>query len=43
MKTPFSFYLILNPFFENENPELTQAHKFHAAIKVAIRKDIITA
>ena len=39
MNTPFSFYLVFNPFFENENPELTQAHEFHAALKDTIQKD----
>lgn len=39
MNIPFSFYLVFNPFFENENPELTQAHEFHAALKEVVQKN----
>lgn len=39
MKTPFSFYLVFNPFFENDNPQLTQAHEFHANLKQVIEKN----
>ena len=39
MNIPFSFYLVFNPYLENENPEITQAHEFHSTLKELVKND----
>lgn len=36
---PFHFYLVFNPFMENDNPDTTQAHDFYNALKDKVSRD----